>query len=125
MDDVRVDADLINGIAKSLRAAARHMKPTYDRPGGEDAGGGNRRDTLAGATTGRANYGDFPQGRLLRQTYARAHDGTLDTVAGQARRLRRYAEGLEGCVSDVEEGEELKASHFRAIARLADRTATK
>lgn len=120
MDEVRVDSDLINGIAKSLRAAARHMKPTYDRPGTEDDGGGNRRDTLAGAKTGRGNYGDFAQGRALRSAYLQAHEGTLDVVASQARKLRRYAEGLEKCVTDMEEGEELRAVHFRAIGKIID-----
>lgn len=123
MDDIRVDAELIRGIAKSLRTAATHMHPEYDRPGAEDRrqereGRGRRRDTLDGARTAPENFGDFQAGHSMRKTYMKAQRGAVETADDRARAMRRYARQLERCLQDLEDGDELSASHFKAIGKL-------
>lgn len=123
MDDVRVDAELIRGIAKSLRTAAKHMHPEYDRPDAADRrqereGRGRRLDTLDGARTARENFGDFEAGQSLRRTYRKAQQGAVETADDRARAMRRHARELERCLQDLEDGDELSARHFKAIGNL-------
>lgn len=122
--DIRVDAELIRDLARALRSASENLDPEADRHGREDvvqAMTGRHRniDTLAGSQTGRANFGDFHEGRSLREVYGWAQDKAVDSSLASAAAVRRYARDLEDCLGDLEDTDELSREHFRALGRLA------
>lgn len=122
MSNIRVDADLIRGISASLRLAARHMSPAYDRFGIEDVVQVRRHtdiDTLAGAETRAGNFGAFHAGQSLRSVYELAHQRTVEDREAQARKVRRLARDLDACLGDLEGTDELGRDHFRRLGQLA------
>lgn len=122
MSEIRVDAELIRDIASSLRAAARHMNPEFDRFGHEDVVQVRRHrdiDTLAGSQTRAGNFGAFVAGQSLRAVYEQAHQRTVEDRGQQARTVRRFAHQLEECLGELEDNDELDRRHFQRIARLS------
>lgn len=124
MNDIRVDAELVRGIARSLRRAAASMEPGFDRAGAEDRaqreeGRRSRIDTLAGARTAEENFGDFDAGQSLRRVYDQARRQSVEAADERAQAVRRYAHALERCLQDLEDADELGGEHFRAIGRIA------
>ncbi|NYE36098.1 hypothetical protein F4692_001202 [Nocardioides cavernae] len=122
MGDIRVDADLIRGISASLRLAASHMSPSYDRFGTEDVVQVRSHadiDTLAGAETRAGNFGAFHAGQSLRSVYEVAHQRTVEDRQAQARKVRRFARALDDSLGDLEGTDELHRDHFRRLAQLA------
>jgi len=120
---MRVDAELIRQIARSLDRAAENMDPTFDRKGAEDRqqkreGRHFRIDTLAGSRTDFRNFGGFEQGQRLHAVYQRAHGRSLDQADVRRATMRRYADALRECLDDLEGTDTLSEEHFRALARL-------
>lgn len=124
VNDIRVDAELVRGIARSLRRAAASMDPEFDRAGAEDRtqreeGRRHRIDTLAGSRTAEENFGDFEAGQSLRRVYNQARRQSVETADERSQAVRRYALALERCLQDLEDTDELGGEHFRAIGRIA------
>jgi hypothetical protein len=122
VSNIRVDADLVKGISASLRLAARHMSPSYDRIGAEDVvqvRSHSDVDTLAGAETRAGNFGAFHAGQSLRSVYEVAHRRTVEDREAQARKVRRFARDLDDCLGDLEGTDELGRDQFRRLAQLA------
>lgn len=122
MGDIRIDAELIRGISASLRLAAAHMSPAYDRFGTEDVVQVRSHadiDTLAGAETRAGNFGAFHAGQSLRSVYEVAHRRTVEDRQAQARKVRRFARDLDACLGELEGTDELDRDHFRRLAQLA------
>lgn len=120
--EIRVDAELIRGIAAQLRQAGDHMHPSFDRAGAEDVGqprGHRDVDTLAGAETRAGNFGAFHAGQSLRSVYELAHRRTVEDRQAQARTVRRFARDLVDCLGDLEGTDELDRDHFRRLAQLS------
>lgn len=120
---MRLDAELVRDLAQSLRSASASLDPEADRFGREDVvqaltGRHRRIDTLAGSQTGRANFGDFAEGRSLREVYSWAQDRAIESTIALAGALRRHARALEECLGDVEGTDELSREHFRALGTL-------
>lgn len=121
MGNIRVDADLIRGISSSLRLAAGHMNPSYDRAGIEDVVQVRRHrdiDTLEGSETRPGNFGAFHAGQSLRAVYDLAHQRTVEDRRDQASKVRRFARDLEACLGELEGTDELDREHFRRLAQL-------
>ena len=118
MGDIRVDAELVRGLAEQLRQAADHMHPSYDRFGAEDlvqVRSHRSIDTLAGRT--RRNFGACA-GQSLRSVYELAHRQTVEDRKSQARTVRRFARGLEAALGELEDTDVLDREHFRRLAQL-------
>ena len=121
MGNIRVDADLVKGISSSLRLAAGHMDPAYDRFGVEDVVQVRSHrdiDTLEGSETRPGNFGAFHAGQSLRAVYELAHQRTVDDRRAQASKVRRFARDLDACLGDLEGNDELDREHFRRLAQL-------
>lgn len=121
MGEIRVDAELVRGLAAQLRQAADHMHPSYDRVGPEDrvqVRSHRSIDTLAGAETRAGNFGAFAAGQSLRSVYELAHRQTVEDRTSQARTVRRFARGLEAALGELEDTDELDREHFRRLAQL-------
>ena len=119
--NIRVDADLVKGISSSLRLAAGHMDPSYDRFGIEDivqVRSHRDIDTLEGSETRPGNFGAFNAGQSLRAVYELAHQRTIEDRRAQARKVRRFARDLEACLGELEGNDELDREHFQRLARL-------
>ncbi|GAA5113761.1 hypothetical protein GCM10023339_18520 [Alloalcanivorax gelatiniphagus] len=112
---------MVRGISASLRLAAQHMSPSYDRFGTEDVVQVRSHadiDTLAGAETRPGNFGAFHAGQSLRSVYEVAHQRTVEDREAQARKVRRFARHLDECLGDLEGTDELGRDHFRRLASL-------
>jgi hypothetical protein len=119
--NIRLDAELINGIAAQLQLAADHMHPSYDRFGIEDlvqVRSHRDVDTLAGAETRAGNFGAFHAGQSLRAVYELAHERTVEDRRAHARKVRRFARDLKACLGELEGTDELDRDHFRRLAQL-------
>jgi len=117
----RVDADLIKGIVSSLRLAAGHMNPSYDRFGIEDVvqvRSHRAIDTLEGSETRPGNFGAFHAGQSLRAVYELAHQRTVEDRRAQASKVRRFARDLDACLGELQGNDELDHEHFRRLAQL-------
>jgi len=117
----RVDADLIKGIVSSLRLAAGHMNPSYDRFGIEDVVQVRSHrdiDTLEGSETRPGNFGAFHAGQSLRAVYELAHQRTVEDRRAQASKVRRFARDLDACLGELQGNDELDHEHFRRLAQL-------
>ena len=122
VSNIRVDADLIRGISASLRHAASHMDPSYDRFGVEDivqVRSHRDVDTLEGSETRPGNFGAFHAGQSLRSVYDIAHQRTVEDRQAQARKVRRFARDLDECLGELEGTDELHRDHFLRLAHLA------
>ena len=121
MGTTRVDADLIKGIVSSLRLAAGHMNPSYDRFGIEDVvqvRSHRAIDTLEGSETRPGNFGAFHAGQSLRAVYELAHQRTVEDRRAQASKVRRFAHDLDACLGELQGNDELDHEHFRRLAQL-------
>lgn len=121
MGTIRVDADLIKGISSSLRLAAGHMNPSYDRFGIEDVVQVRSHrdiDTLEGSETRPGNFGAFHAGQSLRTVYELAHQRTIEDRRAQASKVRRFARDLDACLGELQGNDELDREHFRRLAQL-------
>ena len=121
MGTTRVDADLIKGISSSLRLAAGHMNPSYDRFGIEDVVQVRSHrdiDTLEGSETRPGNFGAFHAGQSLRAVYELAHQRTVEDRRAQASKVRRFARDLDACLGELQGNDELDHEHFRRLAQL-------
>ena len=121
MGTTRVDADLIKGISSSLRLAAGHMNPSYDRFGIEDVVQVRSHrdiDTLEGSETRPGNFGAFHAGQSLRAVYELAHQRTVEDRRAQASKVRRFAHDLDACLGELQGNDELDHEHFRRLAQL-------
>lgn len=121
MGTTRVDADLIKGISSSLRVAAGHMNPSYDRFGIEDVVQVRSHrdiDTLEGSETRPGNFGAFHAGQSLRAVYELAHQRTIEDRRAQASKVRRFARDLDACLGELRGNDELDREHFRRLAQL-------
>ena len=117
----RVDADLIKGISSSLRLAAGHMNPSYDRFGIEDVVQVRSHrdiDTLEGSETRPGNFGAFHAGQSLRAVYELAHQRTIEDRRAQASKVRSFARDLDACLGELQGNDELDHEHFRRLAQL-------
>jgi len=122
VNEIRINAELIRDISSSLRAAASNMNPEFDRFGIEDivqVRGHRDIDTLAGSETRPGNFGAFFAGQSLRVVYDQAHRKTVEDREKQARKVRRFARGLDECLGELEGNDELDRRHFQRIARLS------
>ena len=119
---IRVDADLVKGISSSLRHAASHMDPSYDRFGIEDivqVRSHRDIDTLEGSETRPGNFGACHAGQSLRSVYELAHQRTVADRRAQASKVRRFARDLEACLGELEGNDELDRQHFQRLAQLS------
>ena len=100
MSDVRVDPALVEGVVRSLLAAARHLDPT----------------ALVALPTATGLRG-LSAGEELCQVHDEVRARSVDSAGAWARTAGARAMALKGSVRDLEDGEEQARRQFRGAPR--------